>query len=195
VSYSKVRRAGVLILALLLVLLAFVPIGVYLQWSVPRDFAPLACIYPAISASMFVAALILWHESRTARRTQWPMRVGAICLLVFCMLFLIAASVPPISRRIGPWSELRGILVAKSGEVVEAKAALSIPADRQLTRGEMDAIEDIAFEPVPTYTFPIINRTVHVRMMSEKPPYVGVDFGGGRRAVFNLATMMVIYAD
>jgi hypothetical protein len=90
---------------------------------------------------------------------------------------------------------LRIILVEKSQEVFEAKAILSIPANRQITRQEMDQIESIVFDPVPTYTFPIINQTVHVRMMSRVPPYVGVDFGDGRRVVFDLLTMVVIYAD
>jgi len=194
-SYPKIRRAGVLVLALLLTLVVFVPIGVYLQWFVPRDFPLCVCIYPSISASILVIALIVWHRSRTAPRMQWPMRVGAVCLFVLCALLLIVTSIPPISRRIGPWTELRGVLVEKSREVVEAKAALSIPAYRHLTPDEMDEIERMVFESVPTYTFPIINRTAYVRMMSRAPPYVGVDFQDGRRAVFDLATMVVIYAD
>ena len=163
-SHPKIRRAGVLVLALLLTLVVFVPIGVHLQWFVPRDFPLCVCIYPSISASILVIALIVWHRSRTAPRMQWPMRVGAVCLFVLCALLLVVTSIPPISRRVGPWKELRGILVEKSQEVVEVKAALSIPASRQLTRQEMDQIESIAFDPVPTYTFPIINQTVHVRM-------------------------------
>jgi hypothetical protein len=194
-SYQKVERAGVLVLAFLLTLVVFVPIGVYLQWFVPRDFPPFACLYPSIGVSILVVALTVWHKSRIAPRMQWPMRVGAVCLFVLCVLLMVVTSVPPISRRVGPWKELRGILVEKSQEVVEARAALSIPTNRQLTGPEMDQIENMVFDPVPTYTFPIINRTVHVRMMSRVPPYVGVDFQGGRRAVFDLATMMVIYAD
>jgi hypothetical protein len=81
------------------------------------------------------------------------------------------------------------VLVVKSRKVVEAKAALSIPAGRQLTRQEMDQIEELRFSPIPTYTFPIIHRTVHVRPMNGVSPYVGMDFQGGRRAVFDLTTM------
>jgi hypothetical protein len=194
-NYQKVGRAGVLVLALLFTLIVFIPVGVYLQWSVPRDAFPLVCMYPLIGVSILVVALIVWRKSRTAPRMQWPMRVGAVCLLVFCAFWLIATSIPPIGRRIGPWSELRRMLVEKSQEVVEARATLSVPANRQLTREEVGQIERMVFDPAPAYTFPIINQTVHVRMMSTVPPYVGVDFGSGRRAVFDLATMVVIYVD
>lgn len=194
-NYQKVGRTGVLVLALLFTLIVFVPLGVYLQWFVPSDTFPLVCMYPLIGVSILVVALIVWRKSRNAPRMQWPMRVGAVCLFVFCALWLIVTFIPPIGRRIGPWAELRRMLVEKSQQVVEAKATLSIPANRQLTREETGQIERMVLDPAPAYTFPIINQTVHVRMMSGIPPYVGVDFGDGRRAVFNLATMVVIYAD
>jgi hypothetical protein len=196
-SYPRTRRAGVLVLALLLTLGVFAPVGVYLQWSMPQDFPPIvcACISASIGGLILLLALIKWHRRRTVPRMQWPRRVGAVCLFVLSALVLIVTCFPPISRRVGPWAELRGVLVEKSMEVVEARAALSIPASRDLTSGEMDQIERMVFEPVPTYTFPVINKTVNVRLMSRVPPYVGVDFGGGRRAVFDLSTMMVIYTD
>ncbi len=216
-NYRKVGRAGVLVLALLFTLIVFVPVGVYLQWFVPSDNGLFICMYPLIGASIFVVALTIWRKSRTAPRMQfdrviigksdiwrksrtaprmqWPMRVGAVCLFVFCALWLVVTSIPPIGRRIGPWAELRRMLVEKSQQVAEAKATLSIPANRQLTREEIDQIERMVLDPAPAYTFPIINQTVHVRMMGGTPPYVGVDFGDGRRAKFNLATMVVTYAD
>lgn len=123
------------------------------------------------------------------------MRAGASGLVALAVVVLLATSVPPIGRRVGPWAELRRLLVATSREVAEARAALDIPQDRQLTTDEMRQIEALVLNPAPEYTFPIIRRTVRLRLMRTSPPYVGVDFGGGRRAVFDLQTMVMIYAD
>lgn len=123
------------------------------------------------------------------------MRVGAACLYTLFPLVLITTCMPTISRRVGPWVELRSLLVAKSQEVAEARAALGIPEDRYLTSGEMHEIETLVLEPTSEYTFPIIHRTVRVMMLRAAPPYVGVDFGGGRRVMFDLRTMAIIYAD
>jgi hypothetical protein len=123
------------------------------------------------------------------------MRVGAIGLFALVIVLLVTTSLPPIGRRIGPWAGLRCLLVAKSREVAAARVALDIPPDRPLTAAEMGSIEALVLDPAPEYTFPIVRRTVRLRLMRTTPPYVGVDFGGGRRAVFDLATMVILYAD
>jgi hypothetical protein len=184
-------KATVLVLLLLATVAVFVPIGVYLQWSVPRDVGLCRCAYPLLSFPILAAALALYRR----RGAQWPMRAAALSLFLLFGLVLITLSLPPISRRVGPWAPLRGLLVAKSRQVTQARAELAIPEGRDLTSAEMRQIEGIVLEPPPTYTFPIIGQTVQVRMMSLAPPYVGLDFGGGRRAVFDLATMVILYAD
>jgi hypothetical protein len=192
---SKTVGRSTLVLALLFALAASVPVGVYLQWSAPGDFPARVCIYPSIGAVLLAGAWILRRQGRAAAEGGWPMRAGAAGLFALSFVVLVATSVPPIGRRVGPWAELRRLLVAKSREVAEARAALGIPEDRYLTSGEMREIETLVLEPAPEYTFPIIHRTVRVSMLRAAPPYVGVDFGGGRRAVFDLRTMVILYAD
>jgi hypothetical protein len=189
------RTASRVALALLFVLGAAVPADAYLQWCVPGGFPASVCVYPSICVSLLAGAWILRRQGRAAAESRWPMRAGAAGLCALATVVLIATSVPPIGRRIGPWAELRGMLVAKSREVAETRAALGIPPGRPLTAGEMGQIEALALDPAPEYTFPIIGRTVRLRLMCATPPYVGVDLSGGRRAVFDLSTMVMIYAD
>jgi hypothetical protein len=189
------KTANGAVLALLFVLVAAVPVGAYIQWCVPGDLPARACVYPPICIVLLAAAWILRRKGRASEERGWPLSAGAASLFALTIAVLVATYVPPISRRVGPWAELRNLLVAKSREVAEARVALGVPPDRQLTAGEMHQIEALVLNPVPEYTFPIIRRTVRLRLMCAMPPYVGVDFGGGRRAVFDLSTMVMIYAD
>lgn len=195
-SRSRGVRALLLALSVPLTAVAYLPLGVYLQWAVPGDWPPgLVCVFPALSGAVLVLALALRRKSRTAPGKGWSSGIAAACLFTLAALLLVTTSLPPIGRRIGPWAELRALLVLKAEQAAQARAALGIPEGRHLDRGEMDAIERMVLEPPVQYTFPIIGRTVQLRVMRTGPPYVGVDFGGGRRAVFDLATMVVIYAD
>jgi hypothetical protein len=195
-SQRRIERALILALSVPLTVVAYLPLGAYLQWAVPGDCPPpFTCAWPSLSGAVLVAALALRHKRRTVPGRGWPMHVAAACLFTLSALLLVTTSLPPIGRRIGPWAELRALLVYKSEQAAQARAALGIPQGRYLDAGEMDAIERMVLEPPVRYTFPIIGRTVQVRLMRAGPPYVGVDFGGGRRAVFDLATMAVIYAD
>jgi hypothetical protein len=193
---SETTRRVILALAPLGFLVTLIPFGVYLQWFAPRDFVPArVCIYPAAGIVPLAAAWTLLLKGRTEGERGWPKRVAAAGLFALSIVVLVTTSVPAIGRRVGPWADLRSLLVAKSREVTDARKALGIPHDRQLTADEMGQMEALLFDPVPEYTFPIIQRTVHLRLMAATPPYVGLDFGGGRRVLFDLRTMVILYAD
>ena len=193
---SETVRRVILGLALLVFLVTLIPVSVYLQWFAPRDFVPArVCIYPSACIVLLAAAWTLLLKGRTEAERGWPRRVGAAGLFALSIVVLVTTSVPPIGRRVGPWADLRSLLVAKSHEVADARKALGILPGRQLTADEMGQIETLVFDPVPEYTFPIIRRTVHLRLIAAHPPYVGVDFGGGRRVLFDLRTMVILYAD
>jgi hypothetical protein len=176
-------------------LILSVPVGVTLQWFAPNDLPARVCVYPSISTMLLASAWLLRRQGSAATKRGWLLRTGASGLLALLLVVLVTTSIPPIGRRIGPWAELRSLLVAKSREVSEARVTLDIPRDRPLTAVEMDQIEALVLDPAPAYTFPIIGRTVHLGLMCTAPPYVGVDFGGGRRAMFDLPTMVILYAD
>jgi hypothetical protein len=80
--------------------------------------------------------------------------------------------------------------------VTELRRALGIriPEHRQLTHEELQAIGS-RLGTGPTFTFPLVRRTVTLRWMVTYPPYVGVDYGAGRNVVFDLKSMRHIYAD
>ena len=194
-SSETVRRV-ILGLALLVFLVTLIPAGVYLQWFAPRDFVlARMCVYPLAGIVLVATAWTLLLRSRTEGERGWPKRVGAAGLFALSFVVLVTTFVPAIGRCVGPWAELRSLLVAKSREVADAREALGIPPGRQLTADEMAQIEALVFDSVPEYTFPIIQRTVRLRLMATTPPYVGVDFGGGRRVLFDLRTMVILYAD
>jgi len=66
-----------------------------------------------------------------------------------------------------------------------------------LTHGEFDAIERQLSDDGSnaTFTFPLVGRTVRIRLMQTYPPYVGVDYGDGRNCVFDLKSMRMTYVD
>lgn len=186
----------IFVLCILLTVVLFVPVGLYLQWALPVD-APCELVFSLYSVPILIVALVLLWTVRK-RRDDTTRRAGAVaatCLLVFLALAQVFIWVPQISRRIGPWVELRGLLIQKSSEAEDARTQLGIPADRHLTREEMMRIKAMVFEPPEEFVFPLINKKVTLRMMGGQPPYVGIDYGGGRRVILDLESMEAIYAD
>jgi len=174
----------------------FVPVGLYLQWALPVD-APCELVFSLYSVPILIVALVLLWTVRKTRddTTRRAGAVAATCLLVFLALAQVFIWVPQISRRIGPWVELRSLLIRKSSEAEDARTQLGIPADRNLTWEEMMRIKTMVFEPPEEFVFPLINKKVTLKMMGRQPPYVGIDYGGGRRVILDLESMEAIYAD
>ena len=107
-----------------------------------------------------------------------------------------AYSFPSVTRRIGPWHELRARLVQKSHEIDEARAQLGIPEQGTLSQVEIAQIEAAVFGAPEEFVFPIIGKRVTLKLMLHYQPYVGVRYGNGSRGViFDLDTMQAIYAD
>jgi len=184
------------VLTALLAAVAFVPLGLTLQWCLPID-GPGELILSCASAPLLIVALVLLGKAavvrpRPRKPTFLPLAVG---LLVFFGLIQATIWVPSISRRIGPWHELRSHLVRKSQQVRDARAQLGIAEDGSPTPEQWTAIEQAVFATPEEFVFPLVNKRVTLKRMSSLPPYVGIDYGDGRRAVFDLATMWVMYAD
>jgi hypothetical protein len=184
------------VLCILLTVVLFVPVGLYLQWALPGD-GPYKLVFSLYSVpTLIVALVLLWTVPKT--RDDTTRRAGAVaatCLLVFFVLAQVFIWVPQISRRTGPWVELRSLLIQKSSEAEDARTQLGIPADRDLTQEEMMRVKAMVFEPPEEFVFPLINKKVTLRMMGKQSPYVGIDYGGGRRVILDLESMEAIYAD
>lgn len=187
------------LMAVALGVISFIPLGIFLQWYLPSDGAA-ACVVPPISMLLLCVAIAL-HAlvTRFAPHSRYrSLRVARFVTTFFLVLFAgiaITVFLPPLSRRVGPWVELRSLLIQKANEVDQMRANLGIPADRYLTTQEIKNIEATLMTPYPEYTFPLIGKTVKIRIMKAIPPHVGVDYGEGRNAVFDLDTMLCIYAD
>lgn len=191
--------AMIVILGLLVTVALFVPVGLFLQWALPVDI-PYPYYELAFSlcslAFLTIVLLLLGRRRRVARRGAGQTgRLLVVCLLVLLGLTQVFIFVPQIGRRIGPWADLRSLLLQKAQEVEDARVELGIPANRYLTAQERERIEAMVFAAPEEFTFPLINKKVTLRMMSTEPPYVGVDYGSGRRVIFDLDSMTVIYAD
>lgn len=184
------------ILVALLSAIAFVPLGLYLQWCLPID-GPFELLLSLASLPLLMIALVLLNKLPVIppgfrKPSLAPLAVG---LLVFFSLLQVSTLAPSITRRIGPWHELRSRLVLKSQEVRDARAQLGILENTSLTPEEWARIEETVFAIPEEFVFPILNKRVTLQMMSHVQPYIGLNYGGGRRVVFDLDTMWVIYAD
>jgi len=190
------KTTFVVMLVALLAVVVFVPLGLYLQWRLPID-GPFELLLSCASFPLLIVALVLLGKvavirPRPRKPTFLPLAVG---LLVFFALLQATIFFPAISRRIGPWHELRARLLFKSEAIRDAQAQLGIPENAALTQEQWTQIKESVFATPEVFVFPILNKRVALKLMSSRPPYVGIDYGGGRRAVFDLVTMRVVYAD
>lgn len=116
----------------------------------------------------------------------------ALCLFLEIQLFTY---VPQIGRRIGPWSDLRTLLSNQASEVVRACEDLGISTGQPLSRADVETLDALVFNPRPKFTFPLVDKTVELRLMSGVYPYAGVDYGNGRNCVFDLKSMRATECD
>ena len=162
------------------------------------DCGPGELFVSLLSVPLLLVALALL--SRPVVVPSWPRKSRrtslAIGILVFFALIQATIFFPSITRRIGPWHELRARLVQKSQEIDEARARFGIAESVKLTPEQIAQIEAAVFPTPEEFVFPVINRRVILKLMTYRRPYVGVRYGTGSRGViFDLDTMLAIYAD
>ena len=180
-------------------LLAFGPLGLFLEWFLPGD-GPYEFVVSLLSSPLLLIGILLVYQSRATSANSLE-RAGVvsrgIALFTLALFFEIQVFtyVPEIARRVGPWSDLRGLLLAKATQVEKAREALGVPADRPLSLTEVKTIDERVLTPRPTFIFPLVNQTVEVRLMSGTYPYVGVDYGNGRNCIFDLESMRATECD
>jgi hypothetical protein len=174
--------AGVLFLA---------PLAMYLQWALPGD-GPYEYLVTLLSLPLLflAAALLLLRALPSGVR-----RFGVSAFLAFFVLLQLWVYVPQVSRRVGQWRNLRSMLVSQSVQVEAALRQQSIPTDRPISRSEIALVEQQLFTPRPTFRFDFPPKEVTIRILLAEPPYVGVDYGGGRNCVFDLESMVATYCD
>jgi hypothetical protein len=122
-------------------------------------------------------------------RRAWEDVLAAPLLLGLASVVVAAGAIS--SRHFGEWRELRAELARYSDKV--AKAAPD--RTRLLTHAEYEAIKGRLFTSEPTFVSRAFREPLRIRMMQTYAPYVGVDFGAGRNAVFDLTIMICTYSD
>jgi len=109
--------------------------------------------------------------------------VSISCAILLCSI--IGA------RNFGEWKELKKQLLFHSQRVEKA-----VPEKgRMLTFDEFQKIKETLFSEPVFFKSESLIHPIQIRMMQTIPPYVGVDFGNGKNAVFELHTMFVTYSD
>jgi hypothetical protein len=93
-----------------------------------------------------------------------------------------------VGRHFGEWGHLK-LELARHAEMASGLA----PHRGLLAHEEFEAIR--ARMPTPSLAFTSFSGPVRIQMMAGGYPYVGVDYGAGRNAVFDPLTMVCTYAD
>jgi hypothetical protein len=155
-------------------------------WNFPGD-PPLfdVLVYLALLNLVLSAPLYLWWRWR-GRRPD----LHIVGLLVVFWVAITLTSLLGVAERHDPrWRQVRAT-IREYGDVIAADAG----GRRALEGQEFEALRERHMpRPVPVH-LPGFG-TVHLRMNHGNYPYVGVDFGDGRNAFFDLKTMLCVYSD
>jgi hypothetical protein len=160
----------------------------------PGD-APGAEMLGILGAGLFVPVSMLLVVFLLLTRRRPRARLAAVALLALPMLLAVGAmgfaAVDVGSRHFGQWAQLKELL----GRYSNLVAAEAKGPEGRLTPEQYRDIQARLLTPAPTFQFAGTQEPVRLRMMMTIPPYVGVDFGHGANAVFDLRTMWCIYSD
>jgi hypothetical protein len=164
-------------------------------WSVvyfPGD-PPWADVLLGLAEVLSLLTAVLWVVAYAIRRLlplhrAWENILAAPLLVGLASTVLATGAIS--SRHFGEWRELRAELARYSDMVAKAAPDPS----RLLTHAEYETIKGL-FTSEPTFVSRGFQEPLKIRMMQTYPPYVGVDFGAGRNAVFDLTTMVCTYSD
>jgi hypothetical protein len=173
-----------------------VEMGAVAGWNVvyfPGD-APWADVLLLSAEVSSLLAALLWAAAYAVRRllrlrTAWENVLAAPILLGLASVALATGAIS--SRHFGEWRELRALL----GRYRDTVAREAPDRNRLLSHGEYEAIRDRLVSTPATFVSRGFREPLKIRMMQGSSPYVGVDFGAGRNAVFDLTTMICIYSD
>lgn len=162
----------------------------YLQWYLGSDdFREVGVL--AVSTAVAGFGFLIYRRSR--ERGAF-LRALALSTAFGAVAVAVVAFRPDLVRTLGPWCDLSRVLVAESAHVrtllaAEGRDGQFLPFDRAqlLNHGSLGG--------GTSYAFPLIRKRVLVRITYGLPPYVGVDYGGGRVCTFSLDSMKTIACD
>ncbi|WP_147445492.1 hypothetical protein [Corallococcus aberystwythensis] len=112
-------------------------------------------------------------------------------LALLSLLAMSPALAQVAGRHWGEWSRLKTVLQDNEARV----RALSSRTDGSLTEEEFARAKAWFLEEPVTFRFETEPEPVRLRLLRSVPPYVGVDFGQGRNAMFDPVTMRCVYSN
>ncbi|WP_147446606.1 hypothetical protein [Corallococcus sp. CA047B] len=112
-------------------------------------------------------------------------------LTVLSLLALSPTVAQVGGRHFGEWRRLKSLLRENEARVQQmigrTEGSLSEEESALVRAWFLEHPVSLRFESEP--------EPVRIRLMHSTPPYVGVDFGRGRNAVFDPVTMLCLYSD
>ncbi len=156
-------------------------------WNFPGDPPLFDMVWLPAGVSSVTSALVL-AATRWAGGGMPPRRAGIASALLSGTLCMLC--VAGIAQRHSPrWADVRNG-IRTYGDAIAAAAG-----HRGMLSWEEFAALRARFLPTPVPVQLPGHGDVRLRMARRSYPYVGVDFGDGRNAQFDPATMVCIYAD
>ncbi|MDH4183689.1 MAG: hypothetical protein OEV92_05675 [Nitrospinota bacterium] len=168
-----------------------------IYWYFPGDppYADLCLICGILAVAAFLAALYLFGVAGKYKGERTSGKVGYTPALVIAVVMLAPTLLSLsfiASRHTGGMRHLKSEL-NKYSRIIAADS--SIDPSGRLKNGQWKELESRYLSAAPQIHLEGLEHPVRIRMMSSDPPYVGADFGQGRNAQFNLATMLCVYSD
>ncbi len=154
-------------------------------------FFMLALVGWPLIAFTLGAAFVLDRRGAPARTFFRRGRRIAGVLVGLSFLALSPVTVRIAGRHFGEWGELKALLRESEASVL----AHVQPRGETLTPEEVERARHWMLSNSVYFQFKELPRPVQIRVMSNGPPYVGVDFGNGQRALFDPMTMICKYSD
>ncbi len=139
------------------------------------------------------AALVAAFAAKRDRKSVALRAVGMVAILT--VAGAVIGSSPSggqlLKRHLGEWVELKQLLRDNERRVREITGT----SGGALSEAEVEKVRAWFKEnPVP-FKFQGLSEPVQVKLLTNAAPYVGVDFGKGQNAVFDLTTMRCTYSD
>ena len=169
----------------------------YIYWYFPGDppYADYCLICGILAVAAFLVALYLFGVAGKFNPKPTSAIVGyapALAIAVVMLAPTLLSLTVIASRHTGGMRHLKSELNNYS-RIITADS--SIDPSGRLKNGQWKELESRYLSTAPQIHLEGLEHPVRIRMMSSDPPYVGGDFGQGRNAQFNLATMLCVYSD
>ena len=136
----------------------------------------------------FCGYFVVRHEADLVVRL-WRRVLPPLTVVSFLALAPAVAQVG--ERHFGEWRQLKSLLRENEARVQQ----LTGRTEGMLSEEERVRVRAWFLEHPVSLRFGSEPEPVQIRLMHGMPPYVGVDFGQGRSAVFEPVTMLCLYAD